>query len=108
MIEWLIVLPWLVVSPWLIRKGTLEGIAAVIREAANGYATVLKAQSDRKLADRRSAMSGRLSNRAADGEVDDKDQIDAFKREGRIPQQTSQLFVEVEQGLRANFDSQPE
>jgi hypothetical protein len=70
MIEWLIVLPWLA-SPWLIRKGTLEGVATVIREAANAYATVLKAQSDRKLADRQSTVSGRLSNRVAGG-ADDK------------------------------------
>ena len=72
MIEWLIVLPWLVVSPLLIRKGTLEGVAAVIHEAANAYATVLKAQSDRKLADRRPAASGRLSNHAAGQEESGK------------------------------------
>ena len=35
---------WLVILPLIVRKGVFEGIAAIIRESCNGYATVTRAR----------------------------------------------------------------
>ncbi len=35
---------WLVILPLIVRKGVFEGIASIIRESCNGYATVTRAR----------------------------------------------------------------